>query len=352
MHVLLATPGHPAHDERFRRAIEAAGHRVTTLVIDPAEPVAAGVAAMRAVIDRDPPDVVQAGPLDTIGLRAVAAGARPLVAMSWGYDLLGPGSPPAEAPGLAASRETLAAADALVVDCLTTGAIARDLGFPAERTVILPWGVDLDAFRPGRSEASVALRESLGWQDATIVLTARAHEQRYGVDVAVDAFLRAATDRPELRLLVLARGRLTAALEARVASAGAGARVHFAGAIPSDDLIRHLGAADIYLSASHLDGSSVTLLEAMASGLPAVVSDIPGNREWVTDGRTGALFADGDATTGSLALAAIATLPAAERRAVGAAARQVAAERADWKRNAVRLFDAYRIARERSAQPS
>jgi L-malate glycosyltransferase len=174
----------------------------------------------------------------------------------------------------------------------------------------------------------------------------------YGVDVALDAFLRAAADRPEMRLLVLSRGSVTGALEARVAAAKATSRVQFGGAIPNDDLPRHLGAADIYLSASHLDGSSVTLLEAMASGLPAVVSDIAGNREWVTDGRTGALFADGDATNGSLALAAVATLPVTERRAIGLAARRVAEERADWKRNVTRLFDAYRIARKRSRQAS
>jgi glycosyltransferase involved in cell wall biosynthesis len=352
MHVLLATPGHPAHDERFRRAIDAAGHRVTTLVVDPGQPVEAGAAVIRAAIERDPPDVVQAGPLDTVAVRAVAAGARPLVAMSWAFDLLGPGSPPAEAAGLAESRETLAAADALVVDCLATGSIARDLGFPADRTVLLPWGVDLDAFRPGRPAEATELRAALGWQEATVVVTARAHEPVYGVDVAVDAFLRSAADRPELRLLVLSSGSLTAGLEARVAAAVAQSRVQFTGRIPNDDLPRHLSAADIYLSASHLDGSSVTLLEAMASGLPGVVSDIPGNREWITDGVSGALFADGDATTGALALSAIATLPATERRAIGAAARQVAVKRADWSRNVPRLFAAYRIARERTTQAS
>ena len=352
MHVLLATPGHPAHDERFRRAIGAAGHRVTTLVVDPGQPVEDGVAAIRAVIERDPPDVVQAGPLDTVAVRAVAAGARPLVAMSWAFDLLGPGSPAAEAPGLAASRETLAAADALVVDCLATGSIARELGFPDERTVMLPWGVDLQAFRPERSAEATELRDALGWQEATVVVTARAHEPLYGVDVAVDAFLSAAADRPELRLLVLSTGSLTGALETRVAAAGATSRVHFTGRIPNGDLPRHLGAADIYLSASHLDGSSVTLLEAMASGLPMVVSDIPGNREWVADGRTGALFADGDATTGALSLTTIATLGKEERRAIGAAARRVAEDRADWSSNVERLFDAYRIARERAAQAS
>ena len=53
-------------------------------------------------------------------------------------------------------------------------------------------------------------------------------------------------------------------------------------------------AADLYLSASHSDGSSVSLMEALGCGLPVLVSDIPGNREWVTDGEQGWLFPDGD----------------------------------------------------------
>ena len=49
------------------------------------------------------------------------------------------------------------------------------------------------------------------------------------------------------------------------------------------------------MSASLSDGSSVSLMEAMASGLPVLVSDIPGNREWVTE-ENGWLFAVNDVT--------------------------------------------------------
>ena len=52
--------------------------------------------------------------------------------------------------------------------------------------------------------------------------------------------------------------------------------------------------ADLYISASHVDGSSVSLMEALACGLPCVVSDIPANKEWVTDGVNGWIFPDGD----------------------------------------------------------
>jgi glycosyltransferase involved in cell wall biosynthesis len=55
-----------------------------------------------------------------------------------------------------------------------------------------------------------------------------------------------------------------------------------------------LGRADLYLSASLSDSTSVSLLEAMASGAVPVVSDIEGNREWVRDGEGAQMFAPGD----------------------------------------------------------
>ena len=64
-------------------------------------------------------------------------------------------------------------------------------------------------------------------------------------------------------------------------------RVHFGGQVGYDNLPLYYGASDLYLSASHSDGSSVSLMEALASGLPVLVSDIPGNREWISEGKTG-----------------------------------------------------------------
>jgi glycosyltransferase involved in cell wall biosynthesis len=82
----------------------------------------------------------------------------------------------------------------------------------------------------------------------------------------------------------------------------------------------------------------------MACGSPALVSDIPGNREWITPGENGWLFPPGDAHA-----LAQAILDAVERRArlpdMGRSARRLAEQRADWKQNFPLLFSAYRIAR-------
>jgi glycosyltransferase involved in cell wall biosynthesis len=87
----------------------------------------------------------------------------------------------------------------------------------------------------------------------------------------------------------------------------------------------------------------------MASGLPALVSDIPSNLEWVDGEASGWTFRDGDAR--SLADAMI-RLGGQRKRlgAMGRAARRVAVSRADWSKNFAHLEKAYRMAREHSGR--
>jgi glycosyltransferase involved in cell wall biosynthesis len=84
-------------------------------------------------------------------------------------------------------------------------------------------------------------------------------------------------------------------------------------------------------------------MEALACGLPCLVSDIPANLEWVTEGRNGWLFPDGDA--GALAAAVLNAYANRESlAAVGRGARAVAEEKADWNRNFHKLLEAYDLA--------
>ena len=117
----------------------------------------------------------------------------------------------------------------------------------------------------------------------------------------------------------------------------------FLGQVGLAELPEIYRAADLYLSASHSDGSSISLLEALACGRPALVSDIPGNREWITPGEQGWLFPDGDdaALAGGI-LRAAAGGDRLER--MGTRARCLAEERADWQKNFPKLLEAYKKA--------
>jgi len=282
-------------------------------------------------------DLVHAGPVQTCLFLAGLAGAKPLVGMSWGSDLL------VEALSSPAARRKAQAAlhrsDFLLADCQAVRSVAMELGFPAERIRVFPWGVDLQQFTPAVSKGQ-AIRERLGWQEAVVVLSLRSWEPIYGVEGAVKGFARAAQRDPRLRLLLLSAGSLEARIHDQIARLGLGDKVHLPGRIGQADLPAWYQAADVYLSASHSDGSSVSLLEALASGLPALVSDIPGNREWVQPGGNGLLFPVEDAQALADRLLELAA-DAALRQRMGERSREVAIARADWTTNQKILIETY-----------
>ena len=186
-------------------------------------------------------------------------------------------------------------------------------------------------------------RQRLGWEDAFVLLSLRSWEPLYGVDLLVRAFCRAADELPELRLLLLGNGSQAGQIHQQVQSRGLVERVYFGGQVKNDDLPDIYRAADLYLSASHSDGSSVSLMEALACGVPCLVSDIAGNREWLEAHSAGWLFKDGDED----ALVAGIRRAVAERTTLAqrsAAARRLAEERADWNKNLARLLEGYQMA--------
>jgi glycosyltransferase involved in cell wall biosynthesis len=83
-------------------------------------------------------------------------------------------------------------------------------------------------------------------------------------------------------------------------------------------------------------------MEALASGLPCLVSDIPGNREWIQEGVNGWLFRDGDVND-----LAGKILDAIKNRQsllqISEAARQTAEQKADWRKNFGKLLETYEL---------
>ncbi len=118
-------------------------------------------------------------------------------------------------------------------------------------------------------------------------------------------------------------------------------RVAFGGHVSQTDLPNWYHRADLYISPSHVDGSSVSLMEALACGIPCLVSDIPANKEWVVEDENGWLFRDGDAN--HLAEKILAAISQREKLPeIGRSNRRLAEMRADWKKNAEALMNVYR----------
>jgi len=286
----------------------------------------------RRVVQKIRPDLIHAGPIQTCAFIAVLSGFRPILTMSWGFDLM---KDVQRGKGWKfATRYTLQHSTFFTSDAQVTREMAVRYGMNPARTVVFPWGVDLTHFTPKN-------RTTAQPHNGMTLFCNRSWEPNYGVDVLARAFVKVAQQRPDVALLLPGGGSLGGQLRQIFINSGVDARVSMPGYINNADLPRFYQMADLYISPSHVDGSSVSLMEALACGLPCLVSDIPANKEWVQDGYNGWLFPDGDAD----ALAA-KILRAIEQRdtlpKIGQNARVTAEEKADWPKNVQTLMETYR----------
>jgi glycosyltransferase involved in cell wall biosynthesis len=252
--------------------------------------------------------------------------------MSWGYDLLNDLN--RSKLWYWAARFALQRSSVLIGDCNPVRHKAVDLGMAGERIVTFPWGINLEAFKPGKYPPK---------SEHFTLISTRSWEPIYGVDVLARAFVTAAQQTPQLRLIMLGNGSQGGYLRKVFKTAGVLERVIMPGQVRQADLPRYYSMADLYVSASHIDGSSVSLMEAMASGRPVLVSDIPGNREWVEPEVNGWWFTDGDED--DLAQSISSAVDQSEQLAeMAEAGRRVAEKKADWNKNFPQLFKAYELA--------
>lgn len=284
------------------------------------------------------PDLIHAGPIQKMAFLPALINFHPLISMSWGTDMMTDAHRNLYWDWV--TRFTLQHTDVFISDCQAVGRVATQYSFPGERMVIFPWGVDLDKFKPGKSKK---LRGRMKWGDEFIILSTRNWEDRYGVDLVVQAFCSCAAHIPQARLVLVGGGSLEDDLKKMVSAANLEGRVSFIGRIDYERLPEYYQAADFYVSASHSDGSSVSLMEALACGLPSLISDIPSSFEWVEPGMQGWLFKDNDVDDLSKKI-----IEVYEQRHhledYKKNARKTAETKADWSKNSQLLFHAYEMA--------
>jgi glycosyltransferase involved in cell wall biosynthesis len=284
----------------------------------------------RRVVKRLKPDIVHAGPIQTCAFIAVLSGFRPILTKSWGYDLVRDADSSKWMQWV--TRYTLKRSAFFTSDANVTRDKAVAFGMNPENIVVFPWGVNIERFAPKTSKRSNIQTLSL--------FCNRTWEPIYGIDVLAKAFVKVASVNPYVNLILLGGGSQGANIRQILMNGGVLERVHFGGQVGQRDLPRWYHMADIYTSPSHVDGSSVSLLEALACGMPCLVSDIPGNKEWIEEGVNGWTFRDGDVDD----LAEKILFAIKSRRSfgrIGKAARKTAEERADWKKNFGKLLEAY-----------
>ena len=219
-----------------------------------------------------------------------------------------------------------------VSDAIRTRALAQ--GYPAERTLTHNLGVDLGRFGadPGAAEAGLVLH------------VGRLVEKK-GTALLLDAFARLPSQ-AGAELVIIGDGPERSRLERRCSELGIGSSVRFLGELPRDEVAAWMRLAWLFVapSVTARDGDSeglpTVVIEAAASGVPAVGTHHAGIPEAIRDGQTGLIVPERD--TEALARSMARLLDSAElRHRMGAAARALAEDRFDSARQNAVLEEHY-----------
>jgi glycosyltransferase involved in cell wall biosynthesis len=203
----------------------------------------------------------------------------------------------------------------------------RALGVAEERIVDLPCEVDPDVFRPGEPGAAETARARFAIPPGAHVVTCVGRfvpEKELATLVA--AFGRVAVADPAAILVLAGDGPERGAISRLARGVAGGERIILTGALAEAEVRDLLQASDVFALVSSLEGIPCALVEAMAAGLPCVVSDIDGTRDTVTDGANGLRVPPRDADRLAGALLELLSDPR-RRAAMGAESRRRALQR-------------------------
>ena len=237
--------------------------------------------------------------------------------------------------------DDLRKADVLLSDGWGARQLPAILGRPVQN---ITKGVDSMLFSP----EGASVRGELGVGDAPVVLSVSRLVPIKNVALFVDAIAVARNRRPDIRAVVVGDGPLEPALRQRASALGIADAIRFAGYVDQQELPHWYRAADLFALSSDFDNSPNVVLEAMASGLPVVATDVGGVSEFVDTPSGGALVPKGDASAMGAEILALVS-DGSKRRAAGSFNRLRATTRFSWRTSAEQLLEAYRGAMARRA---
>jgi glycosyltransferase involved in cell wall biosynthesis len=320
--IVLLSPAASVHTARWAAALAGAGHRVVVASWQPGPelpgaelrvapgagmwPVrraARAVRWLRRLVHEVRPDLVHVQSIGAHGLLAMALPrGSALVVTPWGSELRAASH---SAPRATVIRLALRRANLVLP---TSAEVAAELAdryrVPPTRIRVLSWGVSADLIQRLPTISAATVRSDLGIPaDATVVLSVRSTSATYRTREIVSAFARAAADRPDLFLVVLAghrpdresaRRAKDGYLEAVRAAAGAVAdRILLVDrALSPRQAFELMCASDVAASVPLGDQRSSSVLEAALAGCRIILSDIAPYRELVSDGLAADLLAE------------------------------------------------------------
>lgn len=221
-------------------------------------------------------------------------------------------------------------------------AAVEHLGVDPSRITVVPRGRDPERLGEPTESRRASVRSALGIDpDALVLLNVGRQDYQKGHADLLRAFDRVAATYPQAVLVQAGRkGHATAELERLLAASPHADRVHLVG--HRDDVPDLMAASDVFVFPSHYEGLGGAVIEAMALGLPVVVSRVPALIEVIEDGGNGFAADIGD-VEGISAAVALLLADGETRRACGQRSREIFASRFELGRSLegmIRMYEA------------
>jgi glycosyltransferase involved in cell wall biosynthesis len=189
-----------------------------------------------------------------------------------------------------------------VRDCLV-----KMYGFPPHKTIVIVNGVSLSTFAPSKMNgAAVRARLDIDPKEFVLVCAARLAEEK-GIDILIGAVSQVRRQGVYCKCIILGEGPLREKLQQKVKLEGLWDHVFFEGF--QSDVRPYLQAGSAFILTSRLEGLPISVLEAMACGIPCIVTNVGGSAEAVKDQISGLVIPPESVEAAAEAIICLATNP-------------------------------------------
>lgn len=242
-------------------------------------PLITGLGHFKKVIKEFKPDIIHTGYVWQVGALAAYSGVHPHLSMPWGSDILI--EPDKKFIVKKLVSKVMKTADHIQCDAdYVKAKIIKDYHVPDCKITVFPWGIDLSLFK---QEKTPGCRNKLGIPPGMFVIIFNRYlEEVYGVKCLLEAFNEFSKNKNDVMLLIVSDGSLKTETVKYIEEKGLNKKIRMVGRVPNAQLPAILNCADVYISTSLSDGTSLSLLEAMACGLGVIVTDVPAIKEWIS----------------------------------------------------------------------
>ncbi len=236
----------------------------------------------RKIINDIKPDIVHAHYVTKYGIIGALSGFHPFVVSAWGSDIW------IDAKGWKRIPAKFVLKKADCVHCEAENMIGKlaELGADSHKIHRIYWGTDTHKYNP--EQKSTQIREELGIGESPLIISSKPLEPIYNIESLIKSIPQVLRIVPYAKFVISGKGSREAELRQLTKSLDVSNNVLFTGFIPPEEFPKYLASADIYVCTSLSDGGlAVSTKEAMASGLPVIVTDFGDNGKWIENGKNG-----------------------------------------------------------------